>query len=213
MLCEITGFAGFSFQPNAGSQGEYAGLLSIRAYHHANTESNRDVCLIPSSAHGTNPASAVMAGMKVVVVKCDDSGNIDIDDFRAKAELHRDNLAATMVTSPSTHGVFEASIKTICDIVHENGGQVYMDGANMNAMVGLCRPAEIGADVMHLNLHKTFAIPHGGGGPGMGPIGVREHLMPYLPDHPVVSCNPAEASSLGTISAAPWGSPLILLIS
>ncbi len=213
MLCEITDFAGFSFQPNAGSQGEYAGLLSIRAYHHSHGEAHRNVCLIPSSAHGTNPASAVMAGMKVIVIKCDSDGNIDIDDFREKAEQHQDNLAATMVTYPSTHGVFEASIKTICEIVHQNGGQVYMDGANMNAMVGICRPAEIGADVMHLNLHKTFAIPHGGGGPGMGPIGVREHLLPFLPDHPVVSCNNHGSSPLGTVSAAPWGSPLILLIS
>ncbi len=213
LLCQITGFAGFSFQPNAGSQGEYAGLLTIRAMHLSNNEGHRDVCLIPSSAHGTNPASAVMAGMQVVVVKCDEQGNIDVDDLRAKAESHSDNLAATMVTYPSTHGVFEASIKTICDIIHEHGGQVYMDGANMNAMVGLCRPAEIGADVMHLNLHKTFAIPHGGGGPGMGPIGVREHLLPFLPDHPVVSCSQHSDSALGTISAAPWGSPLILLIS
>ncbi len=213
MLCEITGFKAFSFQPNAGSQGEYAGLLCIRAYHHAHGETGRNVCLIPSSAHGTNPASAVMAGMKVVVVKCDRDGNIDLDDFRARAKEHADALAATMVTYPSTHGVFEESIREICDIVHEHGGQVYMDGANMNAMVGVCRPAEIGADVMHLNLHKTFAIPHGGGGPGMGPIGVREHLVPFLPDHPVVSCNNHGSSPLGTVSAAPWGSPLILLIS
>ena len=213
LLCQLTGFHGFTFQPNAGSQGEYTGLLCIRAYHHSRGEGHREVCLIPSSAHGTNPASAVMAGMKVVVVKCDQDGNIDIDDFRAKAEQHSENLAATMVTYPSTHGVFEASIKDICQIVHENGGQVYMDGANMNAMVGICRPAEIGADVMHLNLHKTFAIPHGGGGPGMGPIGVVEHLMPFLPDHPVISCNNHGSSPLGTVSAAPWGSPLILLIS
>ncbi|RZW12902.1 MAG: aminotransferase class V-fold PLP-dependent enzyme, partial [Desulfobulbaceae bacterium] len=213
LLCQLTGFASFSFQPNAGSQGEYTGLLCIRALHHSQGEAHRNVCLIPSSAHGTNPASAVMAGMKVVVVKCDSDGNIDLDDFREKAELNSDNLAATMVTYPSTHGVFEESIKTICDIVHQHGGQVYMDGANMNAMVGICRPAEIGADVMHLNLHKTFAIPHGGGGPGMGPIGVGEHLIPFLPDHPVVSCNNHGSSPLGTISAAPWGSPLILLIS
>ena len=213
MLCGLTGFDGFSFQPNAGSQGEYAGLLSIRAYHASRGEPNREVCLIPSSAHGTNPASAVMAGMKVVVVKCDRNGNIDVEDFRSKAELHSDTLAATMVTYPSTHGVFEESIKELCEIVHQHGGQVYMDGANMNAMVGLCRPAEIGADVMHLNLHKTFAIPHGGGGPGMGPIGMVEHLLPFMPDHPVVSCNKNGSSSLGTISAAPWGSPLILLIS
>lgn len=213
LLCQLTGFARFSFQPNAGSQGEYTGLLCIRALHHSQGEAHRNVCLIPSSAHGTNPASAVMAGMKVVVVKCDSDGNIDLDDFREKAEFNSDNLAATMVTYPSTHGVFEESIKTICDIVHQHGGQVYMDGANMNAMVGICRPAEIGADVMHLNLHKTFAIPHGGGGPGMGPIGVGEHLIPFLPDHPVVSCNNHGSSPLGTISAAPWGSPLILLIS
>ncbi|MYH89877.1 MAG: aminomethyl-transferring glycine dehydrogenase [Gammaproteobacteria bacterium] len=213
LLCEITGFRAFSFQPNAGSQGEYSGLLCIRALHRAHGEEHRDVCLIPSSAHGTNPASAVMAGMKVVVVQCDRDGNIDIEDFRVKATEHSDNLAATMVTYPSTHGVFEESIREICNIVHQHGGQVYMDGANMNAMVGICRPAEIGADVMHLNLHKTFAIPHGGGGPGMGPIGVREHLVPFLPDHPVVSCNNHGSSPLGTVSAAPWGSPLILIIS
>jgi glycine dehydrogenase len=213
LLCELTGFTEFSFQPNAGSQGEYTGLLCIRALHRASGEAHRNICLIPSSAHGTNPASAVMAGMKVVVVQCDRDGNIDLEDFREKAVLHADNLAATMVTYPSTHGVFEESIREICSIVHTHGGQVYMDGANMNAMVGICRPAEIGADVMHLNLHKTFAIPHGGGGPGMGPIGVREHLVPFLPDHPVVSCNNHGSSPLGTVSAAPWGSPLILLIS
>ena len=213
MLCEITGFDGFSFQPNAGSQGEYSGLLCIRAWHRSQGNFDRNVCLIPSSAHGTNPASAVMAGMKVVVVKCDDQGNIDLEDFKSKAQQHQDTLAATMVTYPSTHGVFEESIKEICEIVHSNGGQVYMDGANMNAMVGMCRPAEIGADVMHLNLHKTFAIPHGGGGPGMGPIGVKKHLQPFLPDHPVVKCNRGGSSPLGTVSAAPWGSPLILPIS
>ena len=213
LLCSITGFKAFSFQPNAGSQGEYTGLLCIRALHRSHGEAHRNICLIPSSAHGTNPASAVMAGMKVVVVKCDRDGNIDLEDFREKAVQHADNLAATMVTYPSTHGVFEESIREICSIVHTHGGQVYMDGANMNAMVGICRPAEIGADVMHLNLHKTFAIPHGGGGPGMGPIGVREHLVPFLPDHPVVSCNNHGSSPLGTVSAAPWGSPLILLIS
>ncbi len=213
MLCEITGFDGFTFQPNAGSQGEYTGLLCIRALHHSHGHTQRTICLIPSSAHGTNPASAVMAGMKVVVVDCDKHGNIDIDDFKKKAEQHADTLAATMVTYPSTHGVFEESIKEICQIVHANGGQVYMDGANMNAMVGICRPAEIGADVMHLNLHKTFAIPHGGGGPGMGPIGMKKHLLPFLPDHPVVSCNRGGSSPLGTVSAAPWGSPLILPIS
>ena len=213
MLCEITGFAGFSFQPNAGSQGEYTGLLCIRAWHHSQGSEQRNVCLIPSSAHGTNPASAVMAGMKVVVVKCDPQGNIDMEDFKAKSEQYSDTLAATMVTYPSTHGVFETSIRELCDLVHHHGGQVYMDGANMNAMVGICRPAEIGADVMHLNLHKTFAIPHGGGGPGMGPIGVRKHLLPFLPDHPVVSCNRGGSSPVGTVSAAPWGSPLILPIS
>jgi glycine dehydrogenase len=213
MLCEITGFDGFSFQPNAGSQGEYAGLLCIRAWHKSHGDDQRNVCLIPSSAHGTNPASAIMAGMKVVVVKCDADGNIDLDDFRSRAEEFKDILAATMVTYPSTHGVFEESIREICEIVHSNGGQVYMDGANMNAMVGICRPAEIGADVMHLNLHKTFAIPHGGGGPGMGPIGVKKHLQPFLPDHPVVSSNRGGSSPVGTIAAAPWGSPLILTIS
>lgn len=213
MLCQITGFDGFSFQPNAGSQGEYTGLLCIRAWHRSRGDMQRKICLIPSSAHGTNPASAVMAGMRVVVVKCDNQGNIDIVDFKSKAEEYREVLAATMVTYPSTHGVFEESIREICQIIHSNGGQVYMDGANMNAMVGICRPAEIGADVMHLNLHKTFAIPHGGGGPGMGPIGVKKHLQPFLPDHPVVSCNRGGSSPVGTVSAAPWGSPLILPIS
>ncbi|MYD75340.1 MAG: aminomethyl-transferring glycine dehydrogenase [Gammaproteobacteria bacterium] len=213
MLCEITGFDSFSFQPNAGSQGEYAGLLCIRAWHRSNGNPDRNVCLIPSSAHGTNPASAIMAEMKVVVVRCDANGNIDVDDFRNKAQEHREVLSATMVTYPSTHGVFEESIMDLCQIVHDNGGQVYMDGANMNAMVGFCRPAEIGADVMHLNLHKTFAIPHGGGGPGMGPIGVRKHLRPFLPDHPVISCNQGGSSPIGTVSSAPWGSPLILPIS
>src|SRR6185369_15386365 len=169
-LCEITGFAACSLQPNAGSQGEYSGLLVIRAYHQHRGDGHRDVCLIPVSAHGTNPASAVMAGMKVVVVACDEHGNIDLTDLRAKADTHRDNLAALMVTYPSTHGVFEEGIREICEIVHEHGGQVYMDGANMNAQVGLCRPGDFGADVCHLNLHKTFCIPHGGGGPGMGPI-------------------------------------------
>ena len=213
MLCEVTGFDGFSFQPNAGSQGEYTGLLCIRAWHQTNGNTQRNVCLIPASAHGTNPASAVMAGMKVAVVRCDVHGNIDIEDFRAKTQQFNDTLAATMVTYPSTHGVFEESIREICDIVHDHGGQVYMDGANMNAMVGICRPAEIGADVMHLNLHKTFAIPHGGGGPGMGPIGVKKHLQPFLPNHPVVNCNRGGSRPLGTVAAAPWGSPLILPIS
>jgi glycine dehydrogenase len=210
-LCEITGFNQVSLQPNAGSQGEYAGLLVIRAYHRSRGDTHRDVCLIPMSAHGTNPASAVMASMKVVVVASDAHGNIDVADLRAKAELHADNLAALMVTYPSTHGVFEGSIKEICGIIHQHGGQVYMDGANMNAQVGLCRPGDIGADVCHLNLHKTFCIPHGGGGPGMGPIGVAEHLAPFLPGHPVIDLGHAQAA--GTISAGPWGSPSILPIS
>ena len=210
-LAEITGFAGVSLQPNAGSQGEYAGLLVLRGYHVARGEGHRNVCLIPQSAHGTNPASAVMAGMTVVVVKTDESGNIDVSDLRAKAEQHRERLAALMVTYPSTHGVFEASIKDVCRIVHEHGGQVYFDGANMNAMVGLARPADIGADVCHLNLHKTFCIPHGGGGPGMGPIGVAKHLVPFLPGNPIVSVGGAK--SVGAVSAAPWGSASILPIS
>ncbi|MEZ4735004.1 MAG: aminomethyl-transferring glycine dehydrogenase [Caldilineaceae bacterium] len=211
-LAEITGFAATSLQPNAGSQGEYAGLLVIRAYHQANGDHHRTVCLIPSSAHGTNPASAVMAGMEVVVVKCDEDGNVDLDDLRSKAEQHSANLAALMVTYPSTHGVFEEDIAAICRIVHEHGGQVYMDGANMNAQVGLTRPGDIGADVCHLNLHKTFCIPHGGGGPGMGPICVAAHLAPYLPNHAVVdTVGGAQAS--GAVSAAPWGSAAILPIS
>jgi glycine dehydrogenase len=210
-LAEITGFARVSLQPNAGSQGEYAGLLVIRAYHKAQGQGHRDTCLIPMSAHGTNPASAVMAGLKVVAVKSDPDGNIDVADLRQKAEANRDTLAALMVTYPSTHGVFEASIREICRVVHENGGQVYMDGANMNAQVGLCRPADIGADVCHLNLHKTFCIPHGGGGPGMGPIGVAAHLAPHLPGHPVVDLGHADPA--GAVSAGPWGSPLILPIS
>jgi glycine dehydrogenase len=210
-LAEITGFAGVSLQPNAGSQGEYAGLLVIRGYHEARRETHRDVCLIPQSAHGTNPASAVMAGMKVIVVKTDENGNIDIADLEAKAKANRDKLAALMVTYPSTHGVFEATIREVCRIVHDNGGQVYFDGANMNAMVGLARPGDIGADVCHLNLHKTFCIPHGGGGPGMGPIGVAKHLVPFLPGNPVVNVGGSE--SVGAVSAAPWGSASILPIS
>ena len=210
-LAEITGFSAVSLQPNAGSQGEYAGLLVIRAWHKAHGGENRTTCLIPKSAHGTNPASAVMAGMKVVVVDSDENGNIDVEDLRTKAAEHRDTLAALMVTYPSTHGVFEASIKDICRIIHEHGGQVYMDGANMNAQVGLCRPGDIGADVCHLNLHKTFCIPHGGGGPGMGPICVAEHLAPFLSGHPLVNLDHAQAS--GAVSAAPWGSPSILPIS
>ena len=225
-LAEITGFAGISLQPNAGSQGEYAGLLVIREYHESRGDSDRNVCLIPTSAHGTNPASAVMCGMKVVPVACDDQGNIDINDLKDKAEKHKSSLAALMVTYPSTHGVFESQIKQICDIVHANGGQVYMDGANMNAQVGLCSPGDIGTDVCHLNLHKTFCIPHGGGGPGMGPIGVASHLVPFLPGHAVVEMHestpafPGRAvafpgSCLGTraVSAAPWGSASILVIS
>ncbi|MEZ6004067.1 MAG: aminomethyl-transferring glycine dehydrogenase [Planctomycetota bacterium] len=210
-LAEITGFPGISLQPNAGSQGEYAGMLVIDAYHRARGESHRDVCLIPTSAHGTNPASAVMAGMRVVAVACDDSGNIDVEDLRKKAEAHKDKLSALMVTYPSTHGVFEEAIREICDIVHACGGQVYMDGANMNAQVGLCRPGDFGPDVCHLNLHKTFAIPHGGGGPGVGPIGVAKHLMPFLPGHPVVPCGGKQA--IGAVCAAPWGSAGILPIS
>ena len=213
-LSEITGFAGISLQPNAGSQGEYAGQLVIRAYHESRGEAHRNVCLIPTSAHGTNPASAVMAGLKVVAVACDKDGNIDVADLRAKAGLHKADLACLMVTYPSTHGVFEETIKKICEIIHANGGQVYMDGANMNAQVGLCRPADIGADVCHLNLHKTFCIPHGGGGPGVGPIGVAKHLVKFLPGHPVVKSeirNPK--SEIGTVAAAPWGSANILPIS
>ncbi len=207
----ITGFAGTSLQPNSGAQGEFAGLMVIRAYHEANGETNRNICLIPASAHGTNPASAVMAGMKVVVTKTDEKGNIDVDDLREKAEKHKDNLAALMVTYPSTHGVFESSIKEITRIIHDNGGQVYMDGANMNAQVGLTNPATIGADVCHLNLHKTFAIPHGGGGPGVGPICVAEHLVKFLPSSPVIKTGGDNA--ITAISAAPWGSALVCLIS
>ncbi|MDJ0682280.1 MAG: aminomethyl-transferring glycine dehydrogenase [Xenococcaceae cyanobacterium MO_167.B52] len=209
-LAEITGFAGVSLQPNAGSQGEYAGLQVIRQYHRSRGELQRNICLIPESAHGTNPASAVMCGMKVVAVKCDGDGNIDLPSLQSLAEKHSNELAAIMVTYPSTHGVFEAEIKEICAIVHEHGGQVYLDGANMNAQVGLCRPGDFGADVCHLNLHKTFCIPHGGGGPGMGPIGVAAHLMPYLPTTPLDSDS---ENSIGAISAAPWGSASILTIS
>ncbi len=210
-LAEITGFAAVSLQPNAGSQGEYSGLLVIRQYHESRGDTHRTVCLIPQSAHGTNPASAAMAGMKVVVVKSTPNGDIDLDDLKAKAEQHAANLAALMVTYPSTHGVFEEGIRTICEIVHQHGGQVYMDGANMNAMVGVARPGDIGADVCHLNLHKTFCIPHGGGGPGMGPIGVGAHLAPFLPGHPVVPQH--GRSALGAVAAAPWGSASILPIS
>ncbi len=210
-LTEITGFAAVSLQPNAGSQGEYAGLLVIRQYHESRGDMHRNVCLIPHSAHGTNPASAVMAGMKVVVVKTDDSGNIDMADLRDKATANEANLAALMVTYPSTHGVFEESIIDVCKIVHQHGGQVYLDGANMNAMVGLARPGDIGADVCHLNLHKTFCIPHGGGGPGMGPIGVAKHLVDFLPGNPVIRTGGRNA--VGAVSAAPWGSSSILPIS
>ena len=206
-LAEITGFAAISLQPNAGSQGEYAGLLAIRAYHHSRGDTHRTVCLIPTSAHGTNPASAVMAGMRVVPILCDEAGNVDLGDLQTKADLHRQNLAAAMVTYPSTHGVFEEGICDVCKIVHEAGGQVYMDGANMNAQVGICRPGDIGADVCHLNLHKTFCIPHGGGGPGVGPIGVAAHLVPFLPGHPL-----AQNSLVGPVSQAPLGSASILVI-
>jgi glycine dehydrogenase len=209
-LAEITGFSAVSLQPNAGSQGEYAGLLVIQEWHARRGQGKRKVCLIPHSAHGTNPASAVMAGMQVVVVECDERGNVDVADLKAKVAEHADDLAALMVTYPSTHGVFEEAIREICDVVHAAGGQVYMDGANMNAQVGLCRPADLGADVCHLNLHKTFCIPHGGGGPGMGPIGVAEHLAPFLPGHPVIKTGGAKA--IGAVSAAPWGSPSILVI-
>jgi glycine dehydrogenase len=224
-LMEITGFAGISLQPNAGSQGEYTGQLVIRAWHESRGEAHRNVCLIPASAHGTNPASAVMAGLKVVAIACDKDGNIDVADLRAKAELHKADLACLMVTYPSTHGVFEETIKEICEIIHANGGQVYMDGANLNAQVGLCRPADIGADVCHLNLHKTFSIPHGGGGPGVGPIGVAKHLVPFLPGHPVVNFKVGSSrcddrspqrgvpTNIGPVSAAPWGSAGILPIS
>lgn len=210
-LSEITGFAAMSLQPNAGAQGEYAGLMVIRAYHADRGDKSRNIALIPSSAHGTNPASAAMAGMKIMVVRCDKKGNIDIEDLKAKAEEHKDELSCLMVTYPSTHGVFEESIIEICDIIHQNGGQVYMDGANMNAQVGLTSPASIGADVCHLNLHKTFCIPHGGGGPGMGPIGVAKHLAAYLPGHSIVNIN--QPKSIHAVSAAPWGSASILIIS
>jgi glycine dehydrogenase len=210
-LSEITGFAAMSLQPNAGAQGEYTGLMVIRAYHRDRGDFNRNIALIPSSAHGTNPASASMAGMKIVVTKCDEKGNIDVADLKAKAEEHSANLSCLMVTYPSTHGVFEESIIEICDIIHQHGGQVYMDGANMNAQVGLTSPANIGADVCHLNLHKTFCIPHGGGGPGMGPIGVAAHLVPFLPGHSVVDIG--SEKSISAVSAAPWGSASILLIS
>jgi glycine dehydrogenase len=210
-LNSVTGFAATSLQPNSGAQGEYTGLLTIRAYHAARNEAHRNIILIPISAHGTNPASAVMAGFKVVVTKCDERGNIDVEDLKANAEKYKDNLGGLMVTYPSTHGVFEESIKEICNLIHTNGGLVYMDGANMNAQVGLTSPGHIGADVCHLNLHKTFAIPHGGGGPGMGPICVNEKLAPYLPSH--VTYPTGGEHPISAVSAAPYGSASILLIS
>ncbi len=216
MLCDLTGFDAFSLQPNAGSQGEYTGLLVIRKYHEVSGQAQRNICLIPASAHGTNPASATMAGLKVVVVACDDNGNVSLDDLRAKVAEHQHTLAALMITYPSTHGVFEQAFREICDLIHQHGGQVYLDGANFNALVGISRPGKIGADVAHLNLHKTFSIPHGGGGPGVGPIGVGAHLAPFLPDHPVIEgINPAkgEHGTIGTVSAAPWGSASIYTIS
>ncbi|WP_394836853.1 aminomethyl-transferring glycine dehydrogenase [Pendulispora rubella] len=215
-LAEMTGFSAVSLQPNAGAQGEYAGLLAIRKYHESRGDAHRTVCIIPSSAHGTNPASAVMAGLDVVVVKCDEQGNINVADLEEKAQKHRDKLGALMVTYPSTHGVFEEQIKKICSVIHENGGQVYMDGANLNAQLGLCRPGDIGADVCHVNLHKTFCIPHGGGGPGMGPIAVASHLAPFLPHYPTPVAKNERLSSefgVGPVSAAPWGSASILIIS
>ncbi|MDC1148070.1 aminomethyl-transferring glycine dehydrogenase [Pelagibacteraceae bacterium] len=211
MLSEITGFTGISLQPNAGAQGEYAGLMVIRKFHIKNGDHNRNICLIPSSAHGTNPASAQMAGMKVVVVDCDKDGNVDLEDLTKKAELHSKSLAALMVTYPSTHGVFEEHIKEICEVIHQHGGQVYMDGANLNALVGLAKPGKFGPDVCHMNLHKTFCIPHGGGGPGMGPIGVGKHLEPFLPNHVLIESGPK--TGMGSVSAAPWGSASILPIS
>ncbi|MBK9121130.1 MAG: aminomethyl-transferring glycine dehydrogenase [Phycisphaerales bacterium] len=210
-LAEITGFSAVSLQPNSGASGEYAGLLTIRAYHQSRGEGHRNVCLVPISAHGTNPASAIMVGYEVVIVACDAHGNISLDDVRAKAAAHRARLAGIMITYPSTHGVFEPGVKDICAVVHEHGGQVYMDGANLNAQVGLCRPGELGADVCHLNLHKTFCIPHGGGGPGMGPIACAAHLAPFLPGHPLVACGGSQA--IGPVSAAPFGSASILPIS
>ena len=210
-LSEITGFSSISFQPNSGAQGEYTGLMVIRAYHLDNGEMNRNIALIPSSAHGTNPASAIMAGLKVVVINTDEKGNIDFNDLKAKVNYHKDNLAALMITYPSTHGVFESEIQSINNLIHQNGGQVYMDGANMNAQVGLTSPKIIGADVCHLNLHKTFSIPHGGGGPGVGPICVAEHLKEFLPSNPLIKTG--GDNSLEGISSAPWGSALVCLIS
>jgi len=211
-LVELTGYDKMSMQPNSGAQGEYAGLIAINKYHESRGDSHRNICLIPSSAHGTNPATAQMVGFKVVVVDCDKEGNVDMADLTAKAEELRDNLACIMITYPSTHGVYETTIAEICNIIHDNGGQVYLDGANMNAQVGLTSPGHIGADVSHLNLHKTFAIPHGGGGPGMGPIGVKAHLAPFLPDHAIINVA-EETKGNGAVSAAPYGSAGILCIS
>jgi glycine dehydrogenase len=211
-LVALTGYDAVSLQPNAGSQGEFAGLLAIRAFHRAAGDTDRDVCLIPSSAHGTNAASATMAGLRVVVVACDDAGDVDLADLRAKIEAHAGRLAALMVTYPSTHGVFEEAITEICAQVHDAGGQVYVDGANLNALVGLAAPGKFGADVSHLNLHKTFCIPHGGGGPGVGPVAVRAHLAPYLPNHPLVP-QAGPATGVGPVASAPWGSAGILPIS
>ena len=210
-LVEVTGYDAVSLQPNAGSQGEYAGLLAIAAWHRANGDDHRDVCLIPASAHGTNAASAAMVGLRVVVVACDDHGNVDLDDLRAKLAEHGESLSCLMVTYPSTHGVFEAAIVEICELVHAAGGQVYLDGANLNALVGLAKPGKFGADVSHLNLHKTFCIPHGGGGPGVGPVAVKDHLAPYLPNHPL-SPEAGPATGVGAVSAAPFGSAGILQI-
>jgi glycine dehydrogenase len=212
-LVEITGYDAVSLQPNAGSQGELAGLLAIRAHHRATGHAERDICLIPSSAHGTNAASAVMAGMRVVVVRCDEQGNVDLEDLRAKVDAHAADLAALMITYPSTHGVFEESVREICALVHDAGGQVYVDGANLNALVGLAKPGRFGADVSHLNLHKTFCIPHGGGGPGVGPVAVRAHLAGYLPTHPLVAEAGPSPAVVGPVSGAPWGSAGILPIS
>jgi glycine dehydrogenase len=210
-LSQATGFDKVSLQPNSGAQGEYTGLRTIKAYLEASGQAHRDVCIIPVSAHGTNPASAAMCGLQVVTVKCDELGNLDLTDLKAKIAQHKDRLAATMITYPSTYGVFEEDIKEVCSLIHAAGGQVYMDGANLNAQMGLCNPGEIGADVCHLNLHKTFCIPHGGGGPGMGPIGVKAHLAPFLPTHPVISTGGEQG--IGPVSAAPWGSASILPIS
>jgi glycine dehydrogenase len=213
-LADITGLPGVSLQPNSGAQGEYAGLMVIRAFHASKGNTDRKICLIPESAHGTNPASAIMCGMKVVIVKCDSDGNIDVNDLKAKTKHHEKDLAALMITYPSTHGVFENSVQEICNIIHESGGQVYMDGANLNAMVGISRAADIGVDVCHINLHKTFAIPHGGGGPGMGPICTAPHLTPFLPSHPVINNNNHDTDqAISAVSAAPWGSAGVLPIS